>query len=32
MRLTEKAVVSSSEDLNAGEDSVRSKHGKSQKC
>lgn len=32
MRLTEKAVVSSSEELNAADDSVRGRHGKAQKC
>lgn len=31
MRLTEKAVVSSSEELNAADDSVRGRHGKAQK-
>lgn len=30
--LTGKVVVSSSEDLNAGDDFVREKHGKGQKC
>lgn len=32
MRLTEKAVVSGSEELNAGDNSVRGRHGKGQKC
>lgn len=32
MRLALKAVVSSSEELNAGDDSVRGRHGKAQKC
>lgn len=32
MRLALKAVVSSSEGLNAGEDSVTGGHGKAQKC
>lgn len=32
MRVTEKAVVSSSEELNAGDESVRGRHGKAQKC
>lgn len=32
MRLTEKAVVSGSEGLNAGDNSVRGRHGKGQKC
>lgn len=32
MRLTGKAVVSSSEDPNAGDGFVRGRHGKGQKC